>query len=359
MIKISFVVLVLLSSSLVWADDIAFVSDVKGNAFAFYQNGSSRVLKAGSRIPDFSDIMVEDGSTLSLTDYKGHSFHLSGGSQIKLFKNLLELKTGKVWVYSANEDDQFVTKTMNSEASFDSAQFVLSFDSFKGKSQLLVLDGVVTYNNHQQPSLSVDVPAGNFSLVSLDYNNGLPRTPTKVGLKSYHQLKASFNGIEQVDNSDFEVLFGGKSKNVKRSIASVSKVEKSKKTRDLTPSRRGKIRYVSTSNIRLRKPSSVDGPGKYYKDIETAQKRKLKPLKTNKSATIRVFSVDMPEPPKSMKTRMPASIPEESKKVIMDINNSFEKSLNRKFQEQKKHPDEINSLIDELKTFKKSYSKQY
>lgn len=345
----------LLLATTALAKDVAMVTALKGNAFVFGK-GFSRPLKFGSKVQDMTEIMVEDDSVISIEDYADHSYHLTGGTHIKFFNNVIEVKAGKVWVHSRNQEDQYIIQSANGVASFGSGQFVFSFDNYGAKTQLLVMQGSVEFHNVLQSELTVEVHSGQFSLIDKDYNDGLPRTATKVGVDSYRKMKMSFAGIDVLERVEFDSAFGDKPKKVMtagRAIASVG-----------STGSKGKLYFISNKKIPNRVPASAEGPMKYYQDF---LKNKKTVKKASKKVTpVRIFG-GLDEVAKNAPKRPSVNIPESSRQpasvnafeVVEEINNAFDKSLHQALEQNKRHSDEVNSLINDLKSYDKTYQKNY
>ncbi|MCO4753825.1 MAG: hypothetical protein KC478_05060, partial [Bacteriovoracaceae bacterium] len=87
--------------------------------------------------------------------------------------------------------------------------------------------------------------------------------------------------------------------------------------------------------------------------VTKAKVKKVPAKKIVKVVTIQAPTVEK----KKTANRVPASIAPAA--IVDDINSAFEKSLDQKVQNNKRHSSEVNQLIDELKSFKKDYSKHY
>jgi hypothetical protein len=388
--KLLSVIILFTLSMATHAKTVARVIEVDGNAFSFMGKKASS-LKYGSKLEDLSEIMVEDGSTLSLVNSAGHVFHVNGGSLVKLYKGIVELKNGHVWIQSKSEE-KGLFNTSNSIGQYGKGQFIYSFDNISGKTQLLVLKGTVKFSNALEPKLFTKVSSGHFSLVEQNYENGLPRSPTKVGLKSYKQMKNTFAKFEKLQNNEIEtMLWGPPVAKKSRSIASV--VPKAKKSYGATGGS-GKIitiRTIQSSGGRV--PASAS-PMEYYQEIKRKNAWKFKPMKSTKVAPIRYFG-QKPSSKKQVSTnvvttkvntkavsaipantevavktavtvvtapkkasRVPASVGKSQ--LIEDLKRSdFEKSLNVGAEKDKRHSNEVNHLIDELKSYKKDFKKDY
>ena len=195
--------------------------------------------------------------------------------------------------------------------------------------------------------------AGEFTFVALDENDGLPRIATRVGAKSYESIKLTFSGFSELKKLNFKNISGEMSP-VKRSIASVSSLKK-----------KGSLKFVKYSYKKKAKRKIAS--------VKQVSKKKAAKVKT-KTANIRVFKskpVVMVAPKLVKKiraktipslniapTRMPASV---DNKKVQDINtvSLFEKSLRKNIQSKPKHKSEVNELIDDLKSYKEDFVKEY
>lgn len=368
--KYLLILICFISTSPGYSQVVGRVFEVQGNAFLF-KDKKILPLKYGSKIFDFSEVMVEDGAVISIINSDDHVFHLSGSSLVKFNKGIVELKKGSLWVKSQNKSRGLMS-TPNSLGEYSEGEFIYSFDNVRGKTQLLVLTGEVKFSNAITPQLFTRVVSGYFSFVDKAYENGLPRTPTKVGLNSYKRVKGSFSVLKSIQNSTFEKTMWGERETLpKRSIASVNTSDKSK-PESSTGLRRGKITYMTTY-AQGRKPASTNGgAAQYYSDFKKSEAWKYKPLQSKKEATLRYFGRDVKSKklkklePSSLgkrkrvekSSRAPASI--QKMKLIKELSKSnFEKSLSSESLKIKRHDNEVNSLIDELKTYKKDFKKEY
>ncbi len=383
--KISILLLLLTFSTGALAKTVARVLEINGNAFVFYGKKDSKRLFYGDRIEDMSEIMVDDSSTISIKDEFDRVFHIAGGSYVKVFNNLLELKNGNVWVTSQKGNAYGVISSVNSVAKFTQGHFVYSFDNMSGKSQALVLTGDVKFSNVVEPDLSVNIPAGHFSFVDQKTANGLPRGATRVGLTSYKQVKGLFTGLKGLEKTNFDkALFGGQvaargiasvpsdvasggkkgklifiETNASRGIASVGAKEESaydyyksiKKTVSKKTKKIGAVAKVRMFGFTQR-PAAKQAPKLVQKQVKAVKKIQAAPVKAVAKKIVKKVN-------KAKSNRTPASV--EKSKLIQEINanGAFEKSLNQANHENKRHPEEVNQLIDELKSYDQTYDKNY
>lgn len=354
---------------------VARVVGVKGNAFAFEADGSSKRLAFGGRIRDMAEVMVDDGSYVSVLDGEGNEHHLSGGTYAKFYNKLLEIKNGSVW--TVVQGRQAMVNTVNSVVKGQRGQFIVSVDNGEPKTQVLTVTGQSRLSSALEPRLSIGVPAGHFSFIDRNYESGLPRAPTRVGLKSYKSVKKLFANVKGLEKKDFEKSFfvpsaPARERAPKRSVASVA--PKSKK---------GRVIYIKTHGKRapasVQKSSSASAM-EYYQSLggesekggnkKTSRKKKI----NGPRAKIRYFGfspskqesakVDAPQarakgPAKEKAGKRKPASAGGAQRLVNDINSAFEESLNTKVESNKRHPDEVNQLIDELKSFKRDYSKHY
>ena len=360
---------------------VARVIHVSGSAFSFYEKKADG-LKYGSKIKDLSEVMVEDGAALSVVNPNGDVFHINGGSLVKFYEGIVELKNGHIWVKSKSKK-RGLFNTPNSVGEYSEGEFIYSFDNISAKTQLLVLTGEVKFSNALEPSSYTKIKSGEFSLVDQKYENGLPRPGTKVGLDSYKKMKQVFANFENLESNKFDYMVAEGSSKVQRGIASVNiNPSSEKKTKNLR--KKGKVIRLKTVKAGTqRSPASVS-PVEYYKNMRKKESRKFQPIKSNKVAPINYYgekfkpqkqsaAVDLSMPRKITfknkskqeqtqsqdQKRAPASIGSKTK-LIQDLQRSgFESSLNRESKKIQRHSDEVNHLIDELKTYKQDFQKSY
>ncbi|MCO4754782.1 MAG: hypothetical protein KC478_09875, partial [Bacteriovoracaceae bacterium] len=202
----------LLFSVQIHAKIVARVLDVKGNAFVFNSNGQSQQLQFGSKIYDLSEVMVDDSSYVSVLDSSDHVHHLAGGTYAKFFNNLLEVKNGYVWTRAKGKKHAIIN-TINSVVRYHSGQFITSVNNSELKTQVLSITASPKLSSSLEPNLAIAIPAGHFSFIDQAYERGLPRTPTRVGLNSYKNIKSVFTDVKSLKNTKFEkTLFAVTSK---------------------------------------------------------------------------------------------------------------------------------------------------
>lgn len=119
----------LLSLSLsVWAKPVAQVVEVSGAVFAVSPEGKTTQLKLNAHLEDQTEVMVEDGATVTLNDYYDATYHLTGGSHLKFFNKAVQLKKGKTWIQSMNSRHPLALTTANGNVNFWKGEFITTFD---------------------------------------------------------------------------------------------------------------------------------------------------------------------------------------------------------------------------------------
>lgn len=389
----------LLSIQLYGQENLAVaVGNVEGNAF-YSIGGKTRVLKTGMQIPSGADIFTEEGAQLSFYDYFNHQFTLSGSGQLTVYSNKTMLKAGYLWVQTRviqNETD-FQIMTANAEIEYGEGEGIVSFDPYSGKTQLLVLRGDYVFKNTLYKENYVNVRDGRFSFISNDVNSGLPRKPTPIGYGSFKKITGLFNGVQTLEEQN---------KGNAQKIASTETV--------------GKDVYINVpkqdagfeqalGKAMVRAPSSENKDGKintevllndYLKELaKDENKADIKSFKgpasekksignekiykgyRKNSVNVNIYGSTSKSVPKLEENRIPASShPVETKvygkakdsrtpaslgNMLPEVHHtqmnmkSFESKLNQEYHQQQRHSDEMNTLIDKLRSVDMDYKKDY
>lgn len=384
---LTFVSLALLSVSS-FAKTVARVADYGGKSFLFSEEGVSKELQYGDKISDLSQLMVDDEAYISIIDNKGNIFFIAGGSYVKFLNNMLEVQNGYVWTKAKSKNEK-VIRTINSVAKVTEGEFITTVDSMENRSQVLVLFGEVSFSSALETQLTIPVKSGEFTFIDESYERGLPRRPTRVGIKSYHKIKSVFANISSLKSDQFERSFLPQNSEPKQ-VRAIASIPTANSYSQGVNSHRGKLIYykASSSETSGRTPSSVDEKMNSYdyyqkvrvKKVKKVQKAEVKyygfefnsaeqpSAKVNaKEMTPRVSATPkiMIKTPKkeAIIDRQPASVaPDKSSanaNIIDDINSVFEKSYRSNLKDNQKHSDEVNGLIDELKTFRNDFKKNY
>lgn len=312
---------------------VAQVVEVKGTVFAVTSEGKTSALKLNDHLSDKTEIMVEEGGSITLNDYYDATYHLIGGSHLKFFNKSVQLKKGKTWIQSVNTRYPLALTTANGHVGFWKSEFIATFDQATNKSQFLVVNGETEVSNILDQNMKYTVPAGEFSFIDPKIENGTPRAPTKVGLQSLNTALAEFKALPEKMKEEAP----------SRSIASVEEKPAVKK---------GEIIFITST----RAPASV-APGaahQYFKKV-TSKKVEATPVPirifgtTYKKVEPLVAPVEAPRAPASIKQINP-EMPKVSA-PLMKNDPQFVDSLKKQEIEQPKYSKELENLIIELQSY--------
>lgn len=346
------------------------VTAVKGNAF-LVSKGKTVVLKPGDHIYDFQEVFTEVGGQLTVKNFNDKVFHFSGGSSAKVLKGFLELQNGYLWIQSnIKNSSPYKIQTPNSVISFTEGEAIVDFDNNIVKTQILVLSGEFEFSNLFESFLNLEVGSGKFSFISKDYNNGAPRNPTPVGSNTFEKLQALFDKsdiekknvkpVKSILTAQDTEMFNMKETKA-RSVASIVEIDQKEVSED----------SESSPQIIYRKPhkrnTSLDSEltnyyNKKLSSMKSVKKKKVvNPYSKKTGVKISIYGQKNKKkrsiastPKKSV--RKPASIIEPVVKIKRD---AFESSLTREYKKQLRHNKEVNSLIDELKSYDQDYKQSY
>ena len=332
------------SSFLVWiisfsafARPVAQVVEVSGKVFVVNKEGKTASLKADQHIEESSEILVGEGGTITLNDYYNSSYHLISGSHLKFYNKSVQLKKGKAWVKSMTNKYPLALTTANGQIDFSKAEFITTFDQTSNRTQFFIVNGEVDVSNILNKNIKYLIPAGSFTFIDPEIDNGIPRNPTKVGIQSLNSALADFKKLP-------EKIF--QSRDSIRKIASVNE----EKINEAPIVKKGEIIYLTTH----RKPASIEQgeAHKYYKKILT---KKNGPTKVK----IKIYGSAWQKPEPVVKPiRTPASIkvieppvPERISVGVVVNDSEYEGSLKKHEAEQPKYSKDLGNLINELKSY--------
>lgn len=211
------------------------VVDIKGEGFISY-NGKTREIRKGDSIEMGAEIVIEHHGQVSFTDNADHRFHLGNASSASVTATKVELRSGDLWFQSLNKTDTYKVSTANALVEYSGGEAIVSYDSVKGKTQLMVINGMMKLSNLRASELNLSVGEGLFSFIDNAYDEGAPRDPTPVGEKTYTQLVSIFSGVTPLDKNSVNIFkeqgktehtAANKAEHATRSIASVSEEAKS------------------------------------------------------------------------------------------------------------------------------------
>ena len=270
---------------------IGVFSDVKGNAF-ITQNGKTVPVKTGMHIHKQAHIYTEEGAQVSFNDYYDHIYHLSGSANIILHPNLLELREGYVWIKSLSYDPligPFKITTGNGLVQYYQGDYIASFDSYTGKTQLLTVKGKSTLSNILREEATVAVNEGQFSFIKNELNDGSPRRATPIGFGSFKKVTSLF----KIDKKSQPVALPQKAvakalpvpkakvveAPVKRSIASFDKsaFEQAlqKVRRPDTPTPDGKVIFIPSKKTRKTAQKKKELASTYSSHLESLKTKTI------------------------------------------------------------------------------------
>ncbi len=325
-----------------WAKPVAQVTEIQGSVFAISTDGKTLVLKVDSHIEDKSEIMLEEGATITLNDYYDATYHLIGGSHLKFFDKSVQLKRGKVWIESGATRSPLALTTANGSVNFWKSEFIASFDQSNSRSQFLAVNGEVEVSNVLDKNMKYTVTAGSFSLIDPEVENGVPRAPTKVGLASLNQSLGEFKQITMQKPAPAAPS---------RGVASVNEETKPEV-------KKGEIIFMNQGRL----PASVKGGAHSY---FTKKLGKNKPSASG-DVVVRFYGFGSPAAkpamglteksvvaPRAPASLQPMQVTPAPKMPAEDFNldNEFDSSLKNQVQQQPKYSKELDSLIQDLKSY--------
>ncbi len=349
------------------ASSKGIVSYLKGNAFII-NNGQTKSLKIGDPVYDFSEVITEEGSDLTINDYYDHKYHLSGSGQFKILNKIIELKRGFLWVQSFGKHQGFNVQTANAVMEYNYGDYLISFDVNKGKTQVVTVTGVATLTNTMFKDYPEDIKEGQFSFVWNEYENGVPRKSTPIGYASFQKLTRLFPLVEPISKNTVPVP----TKEVEKQGRYIASEANSSPMTNNMPSNMGKVIVVE----KVKPKKDVNLNALYNKKLKEVKKfkvkKKFKPTYVHKSGVpIKVYGkkwpVDMKRIPtsgtkteKKSVSRGPSSIPGVPKNLAPKVKiDPFEKSLINEYKTQLRHKSEVLNLIDDLESYKQDYKKDY
>lgn len=296
-----------------FASPFGRIVDVKGSGFISH-GGKTKDVRVGDVIELNSEIVVEHSGQITFTDNADHRFHLGNSSSVAVMNDHVELRSGDVWFQSINRTDDYKITSANASVIYQGGEAVLSYDSVKGKSQLMVISGMMKLANLRAPELNLSVAEGNFSFIDNAYDEGAPRDPTPVGEKTYRQLVSLFKNVSPLEANAVLAFKENDHKAAARTIASVPVVDADKeleayKAKILeTPKKAAavKIEKVEKAVKTEKTPAKVA----VKKSTVTPLVVKIYGLKEAPAATV-TASAPVVAAPVVSKSRAPASVLEE------------------------------------------------
>lgn len=348
--KILSILAVLALPTLAFAAPVQFgrVVDIKGSGFVSFE-GQTHELKKGEVLYANSEIIIENGGHATFTDNADHQFHMGTASTAAIYAGKVELRSGDVWVQSINKTDDYILTSANAKVNYTGGEAILSYDSVKGKTQLMVINGLMKFSNLRTPELNLTVAEGNFSFVDPSFEEGMPRDPTPVGEKTYGQLVAMFPGIAPMDKHSVDVFKNAHgAKSAERGIASAPEAPAA----ELEKEYKAELMKLTDKKARV-----VEAPSKKAVSNVAKKTAKTKTPVANElvvkiyglagsetSATTAIYDITP-----SVSKRAPASVPEVSSDTVLDQAVPKAENMNTipttpQYKESEKLIDQLNKL---------------
>jgi hypothetical protein len=308
------------------AELVGKVQAVKGEAF-LVEAGVTRTVRADMDIHQGAKILVGDGAKITVGDFFDNRHHLAAGTHVSMEANGFVLQKGAVWTQAFSGKTTFTTTTPNMITLGRKGEWVLTYDVARRRSQLTTITGEVDVASPQEPAFKYAVSAGMFTMSDPKIEEGYPRSPTKLGYESLMQTLALFPGVKSQDAGIAQV----QDKTPARAVASA----------------KGELVFITTIEKGGRLPASAEGSAHHYFSQKTAKKvgKKL-----GSTAPVRVIGYQAVATPAY---RLPASKASTQSKdhAPRSTDSEFMKSYEIHQRNQPKHSQEVQRLVDDLKSF--------
>ena len=330
--KSKYLFLALLLPIMAEAKLVGKVHALKGDAFLI-RDGKTTTLKKDMDIEEGSQVMVGDDASATVGDFYDRRYNLSSGSNLVMNDRSMTLLKGGLWSQSLSQKANVAVSTANMLLSSFQGEFIATYDAATKKSQLTVIAGEVDIASPMEPAFRYAVVAGQFSHAAPDIDEGYPRAPTRLGYESLMKAVAMFPGVKSMDAGVAQAQSAG------RTIASVEAVAEKK----------GEIIYMKTVQGTARTPASADGEAQKY-FLKSTKKAAHRPKAALSSAKVRVIGLQAVTAPSS---RKPASTHKiQTQEKAPSVNQSdFLKSYEQHQRQQPQHSQEVQRLIDDLKSY--------
>jgi hypothetical protein len=231
------------------AKPLGRIVEVHGAGFISYQ-GTTHELKKGEPVYPNTEIVVEHSGRVTYSDNLDHRFHIGNASSFAVTNSGVELRAGDVWIQSLNKEESYKLSTANAVVEFNNGEAIMTYDSSKGKSQLMVINGLMKFSNLRTLDLNLSVSEGNFSYIDNVYEEGAPRDPTPVGTKTYNAMVGQFKGVSPMQQK-VEHVAEVATHEAKREVASVHEVKN-----EVKPATAHDVALEEYKNSMLEKKSS-------------------------------------------------------------------------------------------------------
>lgn len=303
---------------------VAKVHELKGDVFVVLA-GKTQAVKVDMDLEEGSQLMVGDDSRLTIGDFFDRRYHLAAGSNVVLNDRALTLQKGSVWTQSLSSKESATVSTANLLVSGHAGEYITTYSVTDKRSQLTVISGEVDAASPREPAFRYAVAAGQFTMAIPTADDGFPRSPTAIGYDSLMAAVKLFPGVKSKDAGL------AKAQSTSRAVASVSE-------------KKGEIIFMKTVVEAERAPASVTGEAqKYFVKKTKRVKAKAQPAK------VRVLGYQQVNQPTLRKpASTPVAQPQES--ALRSNSSEFLKSYELHTKEQPKHTQEVQRLIDDLKS---------
>ncbi len=330
--KSKYLFLALLLPIMAEAKLVGKVHAIKGDAFLI-REGKTTTLKKDMDIEEGSQVMVGDDASATVGDFYDRRYHLSAGSNLVMNDRAMTLLKGGLWSQSLSQKANVGVSTANMLMSSYQGEFIATYDAATKKSQLTVITGEVDVASPLEPAFRYAVTAGQFSHAIPSVDEGYPRAPTRLGYESLMKAVALFPGVKSMDAGVAQAQTSG------RAIASVDSVAEKK----------GEIIFMKTVVGSSRAPASAEGEAQKY-FLKTTKKSAPKIKSISTTAKVRVIGL---QPVAAASSRKPASSHKmQTQERAESVNSSdFLKSYEQHQRHQPKHSQEVQRLIDDLKSY--------
>jgi len=340
-------ILTLLLSFSVSAKELAIgrVESIKGTSFMAY-DGATKEIKKGDIIYEGVEVVVDHKGQLVITDNFDHRYILGKETSVVVEHKNIKLRSGDVWVQSLNKVEKFQIETANALIVHDGGEAILTYDTSKAKTQLMVISGMMDLKNYQTKELAVSVSEGNFSYIDNYYDQGAPRNPTPVGASTFKSVLSLFEGVKPLDSKSLEHLKKDDEKH-DRKIASVS-TQDSHHTKDVIE-KKGTVLEIENTALEEYKKDILEKKLTNKSEKKLIKKEKLHYSHVNKAEdkvmssklVVEIFGQKKKEA-SSASHRVPASVepevePVQNQKVI-------EENIYKKTNETEKLLEKLNSI---------------
>ncbi len=383
------------------AKPVAMVDTVKGHAFIL-RNGVTKELRAADLVEDMNEVYVEDGGLVTLRTSDEQFWHLPSLSHIHFLNKIVELKKGQVWFQNKATKNAHEIQTANAVVTYWGGEGIVSYDAVNAKTQFLSISGGMEFSNILDKDQTVVVDQGKFSFVDDQIDSGKPRQAMSIGKKSYDSFTSIFPGITpfspssqmalenkvtmpQMVADEDDIINQALNKNAKavvpkREIASVSNAPTINEKRNFMVRRLPpeiEIKDFNVENYNDQKIEKIKKDKLSKKFVPSYNKKSTVVIKIfgvenrplNISTPAQVTTVTAPQILESEVAKDSVAILENKEKAAevvrspasVDIKKDpvFESGLVDQYKKQMRHSNETNTLINELKSYRQDYKKEY